>query len=42
MTENNRTEEIQFISDLGNKIEIPCENTTSDGDNFYNFTLPGF
>ena len=41
MTENNRTEEIQFISDLGNKIEIPCENTTSDGDNFYNFTLPG-
>ena len=41
ITENNQTEVIKYITELGNKLEIPCENTTLDGDAFYNFTLPG-
>ena len=38
---NNQTTVIQFVTKLGSKIEIPCENNTWDGDTFYNFTLPG-
>ena len=41
VTENNQTTVIQYVTKLGNKIEIPCENDTLDGDDFYNFTLPG-
>ena len=41
-TENNQTTVIQFVTKLGSKIEIPCENNTAwDGDEFYNFSLPG-
>ena len=41
VTENNQTEVISYVTELGNSIEIPCENTTLDGDDLYNFTLPG-
>ena len=41
ITENNQTEVISFVTEIGSTIEIPCENTTLDGDDLYNFTLPG-
>ena len=40
-TENNQTTVIQYVTKLGSKIEIACENNTWDGDGFYNFSLPG-
>ena len=41
ITENNETEVVKYVTRLGSEIEIPCENTTLDGDGFYNFTSPG-